>query len=462
MPAFTFGWVTRSVMPAARRGVAMTMAAVCIVMTGCAGRPVGVMQPTGQTVAGATPVNMLVATTRAPDKDPAILFSGERGSGLHLDAVTVSIPPKENRAIGQVQWPKKLPANPSKDFTTVSVKPLDAKGEGRQWVQGHLPKNRRVMLFVHGFNNRYEDAVYRFAQIVHDSGADVAPIVFTWPSRASIFDYAYDKESTNYSRDALEDLLQLLSDDTSADEITIMAHSMGTWLAVEALRQMAIRDGEVSPKIKNVILASPDLDIDVFGQQMAALRGKGPHFTIFVSQDDRALSVSRRLSGNIDRLGQIDPSAEPYRSALERAGITVIDLTRMKSGDRLNHGKFAESPEVVRLIGDRLVSGQTITDSEVGFGEAVGSVAFGAAQTVGSAASVVVSTPIAVFDPRTRRNYGRQFERLGDSVGNTLTSVNTVEQSLGGSVQRGAAGITNCSLIRDRAYVNDCSPQGSR
>ena len=329
-------------------------------------------------------------------------------------------------------------------------------------MRQHLPKKRRVMVFVHGFNNRYEDAVYRFAQIIHDSGADVAPIVFTWPSRASIFDYAYDKESTNYSRDALEDLLQLLANDTSADEITIMAHSMGTWLAVEALRQMAIRDGAVSPKIKNVILASPDLDIDVFGQQMVALRNKAPHFTIFVSQDDRALSVSRRLSGNIDRLGQIDPAAEPYRSALEKAGITVIDLTRMKSGDRLNHGKFAESPEVVRLIGSRLVAGQTITDSEVGFGEAVGSVAFGAAQTVGSAASVVVSAPIAVFDPRTRRNYGRQFERLGDSVGNTLSSVNTVEHSLGADIRRGPVGITNCSIIRDRSHMEDCGTRGSR
>jgi hypothetical protein len=77
----------------------------------------------------------------------------------------------------------------------------------------------------------------------------------------------------------------------------------------------------------------------------------------------------------------------------------------------------------VKLLGDRLIAGQTITDSEVGLGEAVGAVAIGAAQTAGSAVSLAVSTPIAIFDPRTRRNYDSQVKRLGQSVGNTVGSV---------------------------------------
>jgi esterase/lipase superfamily enzyme len=340
-----------------------------------------------------------------------------------LNAVEVSIPPDANRRIGQVQWPKRLPADPLRDFVTVSVDPLEGEKPGEVWLKSHMPKSRRVLIFVHGFNNLYEDSVYRFAQIVHDSHADVAPVVFTWPSRGSVFDYNYDKESTNYSRDALEELLQRASQNPAVGDITIMAHSMGTWLTVEALRQMAIRDGHVASKINNVILASPDLDVDVFGRQFASLGKERPHFSIFVSQDDRALALSRRISGNVDRLGQIDPSVEPYRSKLEAAGITVLDLTKLKGGDRLNHGKFAESPEVVKLIGDRLIAGQTITDSRVGLGEAVGAVAIGAAQTVGSATSVAVSTPIAIFDPRTRRNYNAQLRRLGQSMENTAGSV---------------------------------------
>lgn len=409
----------RGGLPAALTGLLVATMA----LAGCGGRPVGVMQAAGTAAPGTSRVDLLVATTRAADDNPAVLFSGERGTGLAVNAVDVSIPPEANRKVGQVQWPSRLPADPLRNFVTVSVDPLEGERAGETWLKTHMPKSRRVLVFVHGFNNRYEDAVYRFAQIVHDSHADVAPVVFTWPSRGSIFDYNYDKESTNYSRDALEELLTRTAANPAVSDITIMAHSMGTWLTVEALRQMAIRNGHVAPKINNVILASPDLDVDVFGRQFATLGKERPHFTIFVSQDDRALALSRRISGNVDRLGQIDPSAEPYRSKLEAAGITVLDLTKLKGGDRLNHGKFAESPEVVKLIGDRLIAGQAITDSNVGLGEAVGAVAMGAAQTAGSAVSVAVSTPIAIFDPRTRRNYDAQLKRLGQSMNNTVGSV---------------------------------------
>ena len=406
-----------------------------LAIAGCGGRAIGVMAPSNAAVpAGVSEVDLLVATTREPDRDRAILFSGERGSDLKMDSVTVSIPPAANRSVGQVQWPSQLPGDPYKDFTTVSVQSLPTAKDARRWLNQNLPKTRRVMVFVHGFNNRYEDAVYRFAQIVHDSGADVAPVIFTWPSRASIFDYNYDKESTNYSRDALEELLREIAKDPKVGEVTVMAHSMGTWLAVEALRQMAIRDGRVARKIQNVILASPDLDVDVFGRQIAAIGKSKPNITLFVSRDDRALGLSRRISGNVDRLGQINPTQEPYRTQFENAGITVIDLTKLQSGDKLNHGKFAESPEVVRLIGQRLVSGQPITDSKVGLGDAFGAVALGAAQTVGSAAGVAVSAPIAIFDPNTRRNYDGQLQRFGRSMENTVGSVGDTMTTVGSGV----------------------------
>ncbi len=189
---------------------------------------------------------------------------------------------------------------------------------------------------------------------------------------------------------------------------------------MEALRQMAIRDGRIAAKIQNVILASPDLDVDVFGRQLDEIGKKRPKFTLFVSQDDRALQLSRRISGDVDRLGQIDPSKEPYRSQLEAAGITVLDLTALRGGDSLNHGKFAESPEVVKLLGNRLIAGQTVTDSNVGLGEQIGAVALGTAQTVGGAASVAVNAPIAIFDPETRRTYGEQVGRVGSSLGGTV------------------------------------------
>ena len=109
------------------------------------------------------------------------------------------------------------------------------------WFRKNRNAKRQVLIFVHGYNNSYADAVFRFAQIVHDAGTDAAPILFAWPSRARVFDYLYDKESANYSRRALEDLILQASMSPDVDDVTILAHSMGTWLAAEALRGVAMR-----------------------------------------------------------------------------------------------------------------------------------------------------------------------------------------------------------------------------
>jgi esterase/lipase superfamily enzyme len=177
---------------------------------------------------------------------------------------------------------------------------------------------------------------------------------------------------------------------------------MGTWLTMEALRQMGIRDGRIAPKIRNVILASPDIDLDVFAKQWVDL-GKGrPKFTIFVSQDDRALALSRLISGDVSRLGAIDPTAEPYRSQLEKAGITAIDLTKVKTEDGLHHGKFAESPEIVQLIGQRIMTGQTLTDSEMTLGDGITAVVAGTAKNVGTVAAATISAPVNILEQPAR------------------------------------------------------------
>jgi esterase/lipase superfamily enzyme len=265
---------------------------------------------------------------------------------------------------------------------------------------------------LHGLNNTYEDAVFRFAQIVHDSGAQVAPIMFTWPSRARLLDYVYDKESTNYSRTALENTFRYLAKDPNVKDITVLAHSMGTWLAMESLRQMAIRDGRVDPKIVNVVLASPDIDVDVFARQFVELGDHRPKFTIFVSQDDRALSASRLISGDVDRVGSIDPTKEPYKSKLELAGITVIDLTKVKTEDSMRHGKFAESPEIVQLIGRRLARGQTLTGSDIGLVQGATALIAGTAGAVGTVASKAVTAPLDAATQEKRQPKGQQLDGI--------------------------------------------------
>jgi esterase/lipase superfamily enzyme len=387
-----------------------------LLLSGC-GHPSGVMTPI--TLTTATPktlqVDMLVATTRQPSGNAATLFNGERSPKPYLTEVAVSIPPK--RAAGTVQWPSKLPPNPATDFAVTRVRQIDTVPEGRAWFKQHI-EGGHALVFVHGFNNKYEDSVFRLAQIVHDSGMQATPILFTWPSRASLFGYEYDKESTNYSRTAFEQSLRVLAADPNVKDITVLAHSMGTWLAMESLRQMGIRDGHVNSKIHNVILASPDIDIQVFAKQYVEMGSPKPKFTIFVSQDDRALAASSLITGRVARLGGINPAVEPYRTKLERAGITAIDLTKVKSGDSMNHGKFAESPEIVQLIGQRLMTGQTLTDSNVSLGEGVAAVVGGTARTVGTVAATAVSAPLTIMEQPQKR---KAFD-VGDTLQNDKQS----------------------------------------
>ncbi|MGP4752624.1 alpha/beta hydrolase [Agrobacterium pusense] len=382
--------------------------AAVLLLSSC-GHPHGVMAPVE--VKGTSPkssqVDMLVATTRQPSGDPATLFSGERSPKPYLTDVAVSIPP--NRKAGDVQWPRRLPANPATDFAVTRVTQIETIPQGRAWFRQHI-EGGHALVFIHGFNNRYEDSVFRLAQIVHDSGMKATPVLFTWPSRAQLTAYEYDRESTNYSRTALEQSLRVLAADPNVREITILAHSMGTWLAMESLRQMGIRDGRVNAKIRNVILASPDIDTQVFAKQFVEMGSPRPKFTVFVSQDDRALAASSFITGNVSRLGAIDPSSESYRSKLEQAGITAIDLTKVDAGDGLHHGKFAESPEIVQLIGQRLMTGQTLTDSNITLGEGVATVIGGTVRTVGNVAGAAVAAPLTVMEQSQKTRASTDIE----------------------------------------------------
>ncbi|MFS8113968.1 alpha/beta hydrolase [Rhizobium jaguaris] len=357
----------------------------------CAGRPTGVLKPVAA-YSSASQVEMLVATTRERAKTPGEMFSGERALAPNFADITVSIPPNTAREVGEVNWPRSLPPNPATDFATVKAELVDQKA-AEKWLSASVRKSpdHSVVVFIHGFNNRFDDAVFRFAQIVHDSNIHSVPVLATWPSRGRLLDYGYDRESTNYTRDAVERLLQYLARDPEVKDVSILAHSMGNWLALESLRQMAIRNGGLPAKFKNVMLAAPDVDVDVFRNEIADMGTQQPRFTLFVSRDDRALAASKRIWGDVSRLGAIDPEQSPYKEELEKYKVNVIDLTKVKSGDDMNHSKFAESPQIVQLIGTRLSTGQTLTDSRVGLSDTIVSATAGAAQSVGT----VITAPVA-------------------------------------------------------------------
>lgn len=391
----------RSPLSSSRNGkVAFAVVLTLLALPGCAERPLGVLLPVAEagSLAGTSRVEMLVATTRKAAATRAELFSGERGTDVSFADLTISIPPDSVRRPGTVQWPSTLPGNPATDFVALRADPLDRKQVG-PWIGRKMKtvRKRNVVVFVHGFNNRFEDAVFRFAQIVHDVRADVLPVLFTWPSRGSVVAYGYDRESATLSRNGLETTLRELAKDPNVADITLMAHSMGNVLAFEALRQMAIRDGRVASKIRNVILAAPDVDLDLAREALDDMGKDRPRFTLLVSTDDDALAASRLVWGDSIRLGAIDPTVEPYRSELARNKIGVLDLSTAQSDDPLNHGKFA-SGEVISMISKRLAEGQVMSDGRISIGDRIVQTATRVATTA-SGAALAVAAPVALTDP---------------------------------------------------------------
>jgi len=388
-----FGAVARLASRLAFRGICLVSIAA-LGLTGCSNIN-GFLEPVPafSGAPGTTHVEMVVATTRTRAESPAVMFSGGRAPEPGFADMVVSIPPDANRKIGEVQWPKQLPGNPEIDFVTLKADVISKDQAIATFARLLRESNKsEAMVFVHGFNERYDDTVYGFAQIsctIPARSAKSRRCCVTWPSKGNVFAYGYDRESSNYSRDSLEALLRFLVKESEGQENLDPRPFDGNWVTLEALRQMAIRDGRVAAKIKLVLLADPDVDVDVSREQIAAMGPDRPHIALFVSEDDQALAASKEVGV---RRGWV-PSI-PYR-ALQihaRAGEYhrhqphQTTLTR-----RIHHGKFAEDPKVVELIGRSLASGQALTYSRVGFGQKIMQTTASAATSVGHAAGLVVS-----------------------------------------------------------------------
>lgn len=340
-------------------------------------------------------VTIYVATTRDTAAEPQY-FTGERGPRLSFARLDLTVP--RGHKSGELELPDTSSrADPAKHFavSSVQVLPLPAiMADVRKDVARRPASERDVLVFVHGYNTNFADAAYRFAQIVYDSGFKGVPVLFTWPSRASLLAYPYDRESAFYSRDFLELNLRAIAKDIGAARMDILAHSMGTLLTLETLRQAAIRgDGNFGGKLRNVMLAAPDVDLDVFKTQMRTINRP---VTVFISSDDRALAFSRRFAGDKARLGALSTADKQDIADLEKLGVDLIDLSDVSTSDSLNHGKFAASPKVVALIGKRLQADRGIATRGPGFGDRLGDIAGGVVGTVGGTLELVVTAPGAI------------------------------------------------------------------
>ena len=336
---------------------------------------------------------ILVVTTRAEAQDRKEVFSGERSVDLNFARVDVTVPKVHQP--GVVEQPRSdARRDPARHFAAGEVA-LYPREEGfANGLRESLKRtDGRALIFVHGYRTPFDNSVYRAAQIVHDSGYRGTPVLFSWASTGRTVDYIYDNNSATVARDGLEKTLRLLHA-AGARRIDIVAHSMGNWLTMEALRQFALAsDRDVSDRLGDVILASPDIDVDVFKSQLRRIGKPDRPFFVIVSRDDRALLASSIIAGNRPRVGDYGNDAD-----LAELGITVVDISAVSSGDPLNHAKFAENPLLVQLLGSRLNEDDTLSGSGDQISRRIESLAQGVGQTLGSAAEIVITTPLEVIN----------------------------------------------------------------
>jgi esterase/lipase superfamily enzyme len=326
------------------RGAVLAALVMAALAGACASRPeTGFLAPVAAAGEGTTSYSVLVATTRKRDARLGTLFSGERAATADYAKVEVSVPP--NHKPGEIEWASTAPGNPNTDFVVRQAGYLDGEKAFVAAVNAQLaarPRgSRKVMLFVHGYNTMFAEGLYRFVQIGHDAKAKGVPVLFTWASRGALTQYVYDTNSATAARDDLERTIRLLLA-SNAEQVNIMAHSMGNWVTVEALRQIKISGkAEGMQKFGNLILAAPDIDIDVFKAQMHRFGKPAKPFFIVLSKDDKALGASNFIAGGEGRLGA-DGNAEE----LTALGAIVIDMTDVKATDSSNHGKFAQLAQI--------------------------------------------------------------------------------------------------------------------
>ncbi len=291
-------------------------------------------------IEGAKVVTVFVATTRNRLAADATHFGAGRDLQLTYAEYKILIPPTHKQ--GQIEWPNGTP-DPRQNFVTVSERLLD-ETQFRSAIENQRAGKLKpdVNVFVHGYNTNFQEALYRTAQLKGDSQSDAVQVLFAWPSEASVTGYVADKDAVTFSRDRLVDVLTMFGRDPHLGNVVVTAHSMGCWLTVEALRQLRLTGKNDVIRRLRVILAAPDIDVDVFLAQIAVIGPLDPPMAVLVSKDDVALSVSEFISGKHKRVGALDITNPRVSEAAKREHILIVDIGNLPASDTFRHDRFAE------------------------------------------------------------------------------------------------------------------------
>lgn len=151
-------------------------------------------------------------------------------------------------------------------------------------------EQKHLSLFVHGYNNSWQDSAKRYAQIKKDlfDKYDLGvPVLFSWPSDGSVAGYLPDREDARDSGPHAAELFVRLYDIATAQQrlaartrdprnfcrakISVIGHSMGGFVVQKGLKIAAERlnSPQLITLVHQLALVAADIDNDLFQKDMA-------------------------------------------------------------------------------------------------------------------------------------------------------------------------------------------------
>lgn len=215
---------------------------------------------------------------------------------------------------------------------------------------------KHVFIYVHGFNNTFENAVLTTAELWHFLGREGVPVCYTWPAGVGVLRaYEYTVASTEFTISHLKRMLRMIAANPDVERIHILAHSRGTAVLTDTIRELHIElrsttDSQQALKLGTVILAAADIDLDVAISRNATERiGRAAERSaLYIHDKDGALGFSQWLFGGMRRLGNADPtifSEEELETLRRSVRFQLIDA-RVKKAGGFGHAYFHANPAV--------------------------------------------------------------------------------------------------------------------
>jgi esterase/lipase superfamily enzyme len=331
---------------------------------------------------GATPasnpdwdvVPVFYGTDRARSLEAGRLsYSADRAHRLELGRALVTVPAAHRVPSIERPFAIRVPylqmvlyeqwEDPRKHFTIKSLEALP-RSDLLTLVRARIAAARafgdQAVVFIHGFNTGFEQAIFRTAQLAYDLQFDGAAFLYSWPAGGGVIGYARDRESATQAEPYLKEFLQLVVRETGARGVSVVAHSMGNLPLLNVLRDL----GPSLPpgvRLNEIVLAAPDIDRDVFANLVSAINGYGRGITLYCSANDRAMVASRQVAGGMPRAGDV-----PADGPVIVPGVDTIDVTEISTDLlALNHSLYAEKGALLNDIGLLLQTGERPPDRRI-------------------------------------------------------------------------------------------------